>query len=121
MEFISPFDGEVVAVTKVAGESATIGEPVFRVVDSRTMKVTGHLDVADASRLARGRRARVTLEVRGADLPIEARAFEGRVVFVDAQINRETQTCRVIVEVPNPESVLRAGMEAQIEILPDTR
>ena len=120
-EIVSPFDGEVVAVTKVAGESVTISEPVFRVVDSRTMKVTGHLDVADASRLAKGRRARVSLEVRGAGLPIEARAFEGRVVFVDAQIHRETQTCRVIVELPNPEGTLRAGMEAQIEILPDLR
>ena len=117
-EFVCPFDGEVVALFKGTGESASLNDPVFRVVDSRTMKVTGQLDVVDASRLAKGRRARVYLEIRGADLPIEARAFEGRVTFVDAQINRETQTCRVVVEVPNAEGLLRAGMEARIEILP---
>jgi RND family efflux transporter MFP subunit len=120
-EFVSPFDGEVVALFKQPGESASMNDPVLRVVDSRTMRVTGHLDVVDASRLAKGRRARVYLEIRGADLPIEARAFEGRVTFVDAQISRETQTCRVVVEVPNPEGLLRAGMEARIEILPDSR
>ena len=119
-EFASPFDGEIVALFKGAGESASLNDPVFRVVDSRTMKVTGHLDVVDASRLAKGRRARVYLEIRGADLPIEARAFEGRVAFVDAQISRDTQTCRIVVEVPNPEGLLRAGMEARIEILPES-
>ncbi len=118
-EFVSPFDGEVVALFKGTGEAASLSDPILRVVDSRTMKVTGHLDVVDASRLAKGRRARVYMEIRGADLPIEARAFDGRVTFVDAQINRETQTCRVIVEVPNPEGLLRAGMEARIEILPE--
>jgi RND family efflux transporter MFP subunit len=118
-ELVSPFDGEVVALFKQPGESVSINDPVLRVVDSRTMKVTGHLDVVDASRLAKGRRARVYVEIPGADLPIEGKAFEGRVVFVDAQIQRETQTCKVVVEVSNLDGLLRAGMEARIEILPE--
>jgi membrane fusion protein, multidrug efflux system len=118
-EVVCPFDGEVVALFKGPGESAALNDPIVRVVDSRTMKVTGHLDVVDASRLAKGRRARVYLDIPGVDLPIERRAFEGRVAFIDAQISRETQTCRVVVEVPNPDGLLRAGMEARVEILPE--
>jgi len=120
-EFVSPFDGEVVALYKQPGESISINDPILRVVDSQTMKVTGHLDVVDASRIVKGRPALVYPEIRGADLAIEGRAFEGRVTFVDAQINRETQTCRVVVAVRNAEGLLRAGMEARIEILPDDR
>jgi len=118
-EIISPIDGEVVALYKQPGESVTMTDPILRVVDFRSMKVTGHLDVVDASRVFKGRRARVFPEIRGAELPIELRAFEGRVSLVDAQIHRETQTCQVVVMVPNPEGLLRAGMEARIEILPE--
>ncbi len=120
-EVISPFHGEVVALFKQPGESVGTNDPILRVVDCRSMKVTGHLDVVDASRLVKGRRVRVFPEIRGADLPIERKAFEGHVSFVDAQIQRETQTCQVIVVVSNDEGHLRAGMEARIEILPEDR
>ena len=76
-----------------------------------------HLDVADAWRVRPGHRATLRPDVPGAELPIESEAFAGRVVFVDPQIDPDTQTCRVVAEVANRDGTLRAG----IAVLHDAR
>jgi RND family efflux transporter MFP subunit len=119
-QFIAPFDGIVVAVLKEQGESVGPSDPVFRVVDTDHLKVTGHLDVVDAWRAKVGLRVRVHPEVAGADLPVEREVFSGRIAFVDTQVDPATQTCKVVAEVENRDGLLRAGMEARLELIPDS-
>lgn len=119
-EFVSPFDGVVLAVLKSPGESVAINDPVIRVVDDTLLRVTGHLDIVDAAKVRAGRRVRIRPEIPGAELAVEKETFEGQVVFIDSEMDRQTQTVKVIAEVENRARLLRAGVEATMEILPDS-
>jgi len=117
-QFIAPHAGVVIAIEKDPGEPVSPNEPVIRIVDTDNVRVTGHLDVRDSWIVSDNQPVRISPVIGGADLEIEHQWFEGRVVFVDPEIDHETQTCRIVAEVPNPDGLLRAGIEARMEILP---
>ncbi len=114
---VAPHDGLVVAVFKARGEPVAPTEPILKVVSVDRVRVTGLLDVSLAWKVRAGRPVKVSAEVRGADLPIEAETFVGTILLVDPEVNPETQTCRVVAEVENRDGLLRAGLEARMEIL----
>jgi multidrug efflux pump subunit AcrA (membrane-fusion protein) len=97
--------------------SATPKAPIFRVVNSEMLRVTGYLDMGDVWRVRPGQTVRVTPETTGPALPIQSEVFTGQVVFVDSEIDPRTRTCRVVAEVKNRKGLLRAGLELQMEIL----
>jgi RND family efflux transporter MFP subunit len=119
--FISPHDGIVVMVLKRKGESVAPNESVLRLVGAETVRVTGYLDVGDAWQVKAGQRVQVRPEVSGAELPIEDEVFTGRIAYVDSEINAENQTCKVVAIVENKGGLLRAGLEARMEITPEAR
>jgi multidrug efflux pump subunit AcrA (membrane-fusion protein) len=117
-QFVSPHDGVVVAVFKGQGESAALHDPLFRVVNTDRLRVTGYLDVLDAWRVRVGESVRISPEIAGVEAAVSREPFWGHVVFVDNQIDPKTQTCKVTAEVDNRDGLLRAGLEARMEILP---
>jgi RND family efflux transporter MFP subunit len=119
-EFISPHDGIVIAILKRLGEPVAPNEPVFKVVDTERLQVTGQVDITDSWRLRVGQSVRVVPEISGADLPVEREVFTGRLVFIDTHIDPMTQTCKVLVHVENRGGLLRAGVETRMEIDPRT-
>jgi len=116
---IAPHDGVVVSVHRKTGESVAPRDPIFQIVDTSTLRVVGQLDVTEIWRLKVGQPVRVVVEVAGADLPVEREVFQGKIVFVDSQIDPMTRTCKIHVRVDNRANMLRAGLEARIEIDPE--
>lgn len=117
-DFVSPHDGVVVGAFKNQGESVAQHEPVFKVVNTARLKVWGALNVADLGKVQVNQEVQVRAEVAGSDLAFERETFPGRITFIDAQIDEETQTCKVLAEVDNPAGTLRAGLKANMAILP---
>lgn len=117
-ELVSPHDGVVAAVEKRRGEPVSPRDPVFQIVDTDHLRVTGQVDVTEVWRLAVGRPARVIAEIAGADLPIEREVFSGKVVYIDSRVDPVTRTCKVVVSARNRDRLLRAGLEARVEIEP---
>jgi RND family efflux transporter MFP subunit len=115
-EFVSPHPGVVTAVFKRRGESVAPKDPIFRVVDVDHLVVTGQVDVVDVWRLREGQPVKVTPEVAGAELPVEREVFAGRLVFIDPQVDPLSQTCKLLVKCDNRARLLRAGLEARVEI-----
>ncbi|WP_422931546.1 efflux RND transporter periplasmic adaptor subunit [Singulisphaera sp. PoT] len=117
-EIVSPFDGVVVFVGKSVGEPILATESFIRVVNTENLSIIGHLDITDAWRVTPGQRVRVMPDVQGADLAVEQEVFDGRITFVDSEIDPRLRTCKVIAEVENRSGLLRAGIDAHMEILP---
>ncbi len=115
-EITSPHDGVIVEVYKNVGEVISVGMPIYKVVAIDRMRVTGYLDTGDAWRVGQGQAARVMPELEGGDLPIEREVFEGKITFVDSEIDPKTRTCRVFAEVENRGGLLRSGLECRMEI-----
>ncbi len=116
---ISPHDGVVAVLHKRQGEPVSPRDPILQVVDTSTLRVIGQVDVTDAWHLRAGQPVRVIVEIAGADLPVEHEVFPGKIIFVDSQIDPLTRTCKVLVRTENRANLLRAGLEARIEIDPE--
>jgi RND family efflux transporter MFP subunit len=117
-EFISPLDGVVIAVLKRRGEPVAPNEPLFKIVDTEHLQITAQVDVTDTWRMRRGQPVKIVPEIAGADLPLEREEFTGRIVFIDTHVDPLSQTCKVLVRADNRRGLLRAGIEARIEVAP---
>src|SRR5512135_2532412 len=104
-EIVSPHDGVIVEIYKNVGEAITVGIPIYKVNAIDRMRVTGYLDAGDAWRVRQGQAARIKREV-----------FEGKITFVDSEIDSKARTCRVFAEVENRGGLLRSGLDCRMEI-----
>jgi Cu(I)/Ag(I) efflux system membrane fusion protein len=110
VEWSAPRDGIVLERNAVQGMRAQPGDVLFRVAD--TSVVWAMIDVAerDLGSLAIGQP--VSVRARS----FQGRDFSGKVSVVYPQVNRETRTARVRVELANPDLVLLPDMYVDAEI-----
>ena len=107
----APISGAVTERLANVGVNVDPSTKLFTVVDLSTVWIVANLYERDFSRVKVGDRVTVvtpaypTMELRG------------RVGYIEPQVNPESRTARVRVELPNPRHDLRFGMlaEAQVE------
>ncbi len=100
----SPVSGTVIERAAVVGQMLDPSIPAFTVGDLRTLWLTVHAFERDAVRVARGLPARLSF----AALP--GQDFEGMVAVVGRQVERESRTVPIRIDVRNRSGILRPGM-----------
>jgi membrane fusion protein, copper/silver efflux system len=110
VEWTSPRDGIVLERNAVEGMRAQPGDVLFRIADHTI--VWAIIDVAerDMGMLAVGQPA--TVKARG----FPGREFTGKINVIYPQINKETRTGRLRIELNNPDLVLIHDMYVDAEI-----
>ncbi len=110
IEWKAPRDGIVLERSAVEGMRVQPGGVLFRIADHSV--VWALIDVAerDLGAIAIGQPA----TVRARSFP--GREFTGKVDVVYPEINKETRTARIRVELPNPDLVLLHDMYVDAEI-----
>jgi Cu(I)/Ag(I) efflux system membrane fusion protein len=110
IEWTSPRDGVVLERNAVEGMRAQPGAVLFRIADHAL--VWAVIDVAerDLGVLAAGQPA--TVKARG----FPGREFIGKIDVIYPEINKETRTARLRIELTNPDYALLHGMYADAEI-----
>jgi multidrug efflux pump subunit AcrA (membrane-fusion protein) len=83
---------------------------LFTIVDLSTVWVVADLYEKDFSRVRVGASAGVTTKAS------PDTTLHGKVSYIDPQLNPETRTAKVRVEVPNAKQELRLGMFADVTI-----
>jgi Cu(I)/Ag(I) efflux system membrane fusion protein len=106
----SPAAGIVVQKMAVEGMRFSLGDALFRVVDTSTMWVMAEVYEQDLGFVNVGDTARIIVNAW------PDRAIEGKVAFIYPSIGRESRTARLRIEVANPDGRLRADMAATVEI-----
>ncbi len=110
IEWSAPRDGLVLERNAIDGMRAQPGDVLFRVAD--TSMVWAMVDVAerDLGEVAVGRK--VTVKARG----FPGREFTGAIAVIYPQINRETRTARLRIDLDNADLVLLPDMYVDAEI-----
>jgi Cu(I)/Ag(I) efflux system membrane fusion protein len=110
IQWSSPRDGVVLERNAIEGMRAQPGQVLFRIADHS--QVWALIDVAerDLGTLAIGQ----TVTVRARSFP--GREFIGSINVIYPEINKETRTARVRVELANPDLVLLHAMYVDAEI-----
>jgi Cu(I)/Ag(I) efflux system membrane fusion protein len=110
IEWSAPRDGIVLERNAIEGMRAQPGDVLFRVAD--TSLVWALIDVAerDLGALSVGRP--VIVRARG----YPGRDFTGKVSVIYPQVNRDTRTARIRIELSNPDFALLPDMYVDAEI-----
>src|SRR5262245_47036220 len=106
----APIAGVVTERAANAGLNVDPSAKLFTIVDLSTVWVVADAYEKDFSRVQVGESATVTTRA------YPDATLHGRVAYIDPQVNTETRTAKVRVEVPNPADRLRLGMFAQVSI-----
>ncbi len=104
----APVTGTVTERLVNAGAGIETGKPLFTIANLATVWVIANVPEAQVSRLRVGTAAKVT-----------AAAFDSartvRVTYINPQLNEETRTAQVRVELANAGERLKAGMFVEVE------
>jgi membrane fusion protein, heavy metal efflux system len=104
----APLPGVITERHANVGLNVDRSTELFKVVDLSTVWVVGALYERDFSRVAVGSSATVTTAAYP-DLPLQ-----GKVTYIDPQVNADTRTAQLRVEVVNRDQRLRLGMYADV-------
>lgn len=113
IDYASPRDGIVLERLAIPGMMAKPGDVLFRIADMSHLWVLADLSEYDLASVRVGADVRLTVR----SLP--GRTFDGTVDLIYPQVDTQTRTTKVRIELPNPDGVLLIDMYAEVEI--DTR
>lgn len=105
-----PFTGTILESLAQPGTAVEPGTPVYRMADLRTMHVIGQVPETALARVRPGIPAEVSVPA------YPDRTFAGEVAWVLEELDPETRSVGVVVEVPNPDGALKAGMFATVRL-----
>jgi Cu(I)/Ag(I) efflux system membrane fusion protein len=110
IEWSAPRDGIVLERNAIEGMRAQPGDVLFRVAD--TSVVWAMIDVAERDLGAIAIGQPVTVKARS----FPGREFSGKIAVIYPQVNRETRTARVRIELANPDLALLPDMYIDADI-----
>jgi cobalt-zinc-cadmium efflux system membrane fusion protein len=102
----SPIAGTVIERNAVQGRMTEPAQPLFRIGNLGYLWLTVHAFERDAVRVRTGETATVTFPA------LPGRSFTGKVTLVGRQVDPESRTIPVRVELANKGGLLRPGMSA---------
>jgi len=110
----APFAGVVTRVLLSRGATVRQGDVILELVNTDRVRVEGAVPLAHVEAFRKGAEVSIEELPDPAAAPREARAFPGRIVFVDVTVRPVANTVRVCAEVDNPTNQLRPGLEARM-------
>jgi cobalt-zinc-cadmium efflux system membrane fusion protein len=102
----SPVGGSVIERIAVVGQMLNPAAPAFRIGDLSTLWLTVHAFERDAVRIRQGAAASLSFPA------LPGQDFEGTVTVVGNQVERESRTVPIRIDVTNRNKLLRPGMSA---------
>jgi len=109
-KILAPFQGIICDIQVSTGEHVTSGRELFTLVDISRINVYARVLESEIGKMKVGREV---------DLKFSAypgKVFKGRVKAISPIVNAEDKTCKVIIDVANPEEEIKPGMHAEVEI-----
>lgn len=105
----APVTGTVTERLVNAGAGIEAGKPLFTIANLATVWVIANVPEAQVGRLRVGTAARISSAALGGE------ARSGRITYIDPQLNEETRTAKVRIELANAGERLKGGMFVEVE------
>jgi biotin carboxyl carrier protein len=116
----APFPGVIIEEFKHEGESVRANEPVVRIGNLDTVRVWAYIPLEYAYRVTLGTDISIQVRLGGTGAsrhPIEKKVFQGKVSFVDQQIQPVAETAvRIYADIDNANHELRPGEKCTMTI-----
>jgi Cu(I)/Ag(I) efflux system membrane fusion protein len=100
----SPIGGVVIKKDIDIGRYVMVGEDPWTVADDTAFWMQAQVFERDLGLVKEGQQVEISAEA------FPGRKFGGKVAFIAPEVQADTRTARVRVEIPNPDGALRSGM-----------
>ncbi|NTG23274.1 efflux RND transporter periplasmic adaptor subunit [Agrobacterium rhizogenes] len=110
ISYLAPRDGIILERLATTGMMAKPGDVLFRIADISNVWVMADVPEYDLASVRNGAEVNVTIR----SLP--GKTFKGVVDLIYPQVDMQTRTTKVRIELPNPDGLLLANMYADVEI-----
>ncbi|MDE2376445.1 efflux RND transporter periplasmic adaptor subunit [Bradyrhizobium sp.] len=110
VQWSAPRDGIVLERNAIEGMRANPGDVLFKIADISLVWALVDVAERDLGAIAVGQ----PVTIRARSFP--ARSFTGTIAVIYPQVNRETRTARLRIELANPDSALLPDMYVDAEI-----
>lgn len=106
----APFSGVITDIKISPEEHLTGGKELFTLVNISKIQVQAKVLESEVGRIGVGREVEIKFSA------YLKKAFKGKIKAISPVINPEDRTCKVIIEVANPEEIIKPGMHAEVNI-----
>jgi cobalt-zinc-cadmium efflux system membrane fusion protein len=106
----APIAGVVIERMANPGLNIDSSTPLFTIADLSTVWVVADVYEQDFQQVRQGQRATITIAALR-DTPVR-----GEISYIDPQVDPQTRTAKMRIEVPNPRGELRPGMIGDVEV-----
>lgn len=106
----APFSGIICDIQVSPQEHVTASRDLFTLVNISRIQVHAKVLESEIGKIKVGRHA----DLRFSAYP--GKVFKGKVKAISPIINPEDKTCKVIIDVANPQEEIKPGMHAEVEI-----
>jgi multidrug efflux pump subunit AcrA (membrane-fusion protein) len=120
-EVRSPQDGVVLARYIEPGEVVALNQPLFKVGDTSKLLLEVSIDETDVARAHDGLDGKPPSKVAARLNAFPGKSFNGSVIMVLPDANRETKSYLAKVRLDDPPPGLRSGMTAEVNIIIEER
>lgn len=110
LDWLSPVDGVLMKKNVVVGARSMPGDELYRLADVSTVWVIADVPEQDIGRIKTGDKAAISVRA------YPGQTFTGDVAFILPELNAQTRTASVRIELPNPGHKLLHGMFADVVI-----
>ena len=108
LDWPAPADGDVIEKKVINGQRVMAGDELYRIADHSRVWVIADVAESDIVEIKVGMPATVTLRAARAD------PLEGKVTFIYPELNPDTRTVPVRIELPNPDGLMKTSMYADV-------
>jgi multidrug efflux pump subunit AcrA (membrane-fusion protein) len=113
LELKAPIDGVIVERKSAAGEQVDKTKEIFTISEPTSLWVIAEIKERDIGAVKGGEEARFSV------ISYPGESFHGKVVRIANEVEKESRTLEVRIEVDNSDGRLKPGMFADVEITTD--
>ena len=106
----APFSGIITDIKISPQEHLTNGKELFTLVNISQIQAHAKVLESEIGRLKVGRKVGIKFSA------YPEKVFNGKIMAISPVIDPEDKTCKVIIDVSNPEEEIKPGMHAEVEI-----
>lgn len=106
----APFSGIVFDIQVSPQEHVSTGRELFTLVNIDKIQVQARVLESEIGKMQVGREVDLTFSA------YPGKVFKGKVKAISPVVNPEDRTCKVTIEVANPEEEIKPGMHTDVEI-----
>jgi RND family efflux transporter MFP subunit len=109
-EMKAPFAGTVGDVIVQAGQFVASGQECLKLMDMSRIRVYVGVLESEIQHVKVGRAASIQLPA------FPGETFNGKIITINPLVDPENKTCRVTVEIDNPDNKIKGGMFAYVKL-----